>query len=110
MLRKQVVLLTSVTLLVALITNIAGWIQNAEAHPSIVTKVYVTHYCVDETTTRPQNDICKSTEYSYYSYFWPSKNHPKKKSDPDHTSHGAIYDEVEKSKFEYVDSCSQCSF
>ena len=61
--KKTVVSLTSAILMIALITNIAGWIHHAEAHPSIIITINVTEYCVDTTTTRPQNDICSYREF-----------------------------------------------
>ena len=57
--RKQVVLLTSIILLVALITNMMGLIQDAEAHVTVVLFDNVTHSCVD--TDHPyQSDICQT--------------------------------------------------
>ena len=60
--RKQVVSLTSAILMIALITNIAGWIHHAEAHPDLILTLNVTHSCVD--TDHPyQSDICQTVLY-----------------------------------------------
>ncbi len=106
--RKRVVLLTFTTGMVFLVTTIAVWIHNAEAHASLVETVNVTEYCVDTTTTHPQNDICSTDEYTLIKMTYPSQDHPKKKSDPDHTSHGTHYDDVDDTIFVNVTSCSQC--
>ncbi len=60
--RKQAIALTSAILMVALLTNIAGWIQNAEATPVLTIKIYVTHACVD-SDHGGQSDICKSKDF-----------------------------------------------
>lgn len=104
--RKQVVSLTSAILMVALITTVV-WIHNAEANPSKITTVNVTHACVDTTPPYPQNDVCKITQYSYYSYMWPWAGHQWE--DP-HGWHLKSYDEIDKYTSEHVTSCSQCSW
>ena len=63
MLRKQVVSLTSAILMVALITNIAGLIKDAEADRVRVVKQNVTHSCVD-TDHPSQSNICQTVQFS----------------------------------------------
>ncbi len=61
--RKQVVSLTSAILMVALITNFAGLIQDAEADPVRVVKQNVTHACVD-TDHPSQSDVCQTVQFT----------------------------------------------
>ena len=101
--RKQVVSLTSAILMVALITNIAGWIQNAEAHPSLTLKQNITHACVD-TDHNYQSDICQSISYTQWSYRYPWTGHTW--DSPRH--HGVLSSEKDVYKSTGVTSCSQC--
>ena len=106
--RKQVVLFTSTILVVTLITLLGVWIQNAEADPTMVITVDVTESCVYESTTYPQNDVCKSQEYTVTVSYTPP-GHPAIPSNA-HTSHGVYTDNVSKYKATYVNSCSECPF
>ena len=102
--RKQVVLLTSTILMIALITNFAGLIQDAEANPSGVITVNVTHACVD-SDHGGQSDICQTVHYSYNHYIWPWVGH---QWDDPHGSHMVSYGSTDKYKSSSVTSCSQC--
>ena len=102
--RKQVVSLTSAILMVAFITNIAEWIQDVEADPSITRKSYVTRVCVD-SDHGGQSDICKSYEYTEWRYWWPWTGH---NTEYPHGNHGRLYSERYVYSSTHVTSCSQC--
>jgi hypothetical protein len=94
--RKQVILLTSTILMVALITNIAGWLHNAEADPAIIITWNVTHACVD-TDHNYQSDVCQTVDYID---IWSLDPIPH----PD--DHGTFEDDRDTYKSTSVTSCS----
>ena len=93
--RKQVVSLTSAILMVALITNIAGWIQNAEADISVVVVHNITHSCVD-TDHPSQSDICQTVDEIVIVALPPLHGH------------GFVLAEEDRFRSTGVTSCSQC--
>ena len=96
--RKQVVSLTSAILMIALITNFVGLIQNAEAHASLILTQNVTKACVD--TDHPhQSDICQTVQYTMTAYAYPNPH-------PDEHSQYNLAEDVYRSTG--VTSCSQC--
>lgn len=99
MLRKQVVSLTSAILMVALITNIAGWIHHAEAHPDLILTLNVEHPCVDSNSGHPWNDICQTVDYIVEVTNVPVP-HP--------ASHNQDTEEKDAVWFTSVSKCSKC--
>ena len=96
--RKQVVSLTSAIVVIALITNVAGWIHHAEAHPDLILTLNVTHCCVD--TDHPyQSDICQTVTYELII-----------ETDPNPHPANHNQDEEERNVFwsTGVTSCPQC--
>ena len=93
--RKQVVSLTSAILVVALITNITGWIQDAEANPVKVYVQNVTHHCYDSNSGHPWNDICQTVNYTRTLIPYPHE-------------HALLLIFEDKLKFTTVSSCTQC--
>ena len=104
--RKQVVSLTSAIFMVTLITNFVGLIKDAEATPSIVTTVNVTHACVD-SDHGGQSDICKIKEFTELEYTYPWAGHQQEYP---HGWHVTFFNEKNQYTSEHVTSCSQCSW
>lgn len=98
--RKQVVSLTSAILMVALITNFVGLIQDAEATPLLTIKIFVTHSCVD-TDHPSQSDICQTVDFIDWYYMYHGEQDP-------HQDHDEKYFEESHFKSTHVTSCSQC--
>lgn len=96
--RKQAVSLTSAILMVALITNIVGWVHNAEAHPHMIVTQNVTHACVDTDHTY-QSDICQAVQFTVIVELYP---------DPHPDEHGQFQDNRNVYISTGVTSCSQC--
>jgi hypothetical protein len=101
--RQQVVSLTSAILMIALITNIVGWIQDAEATPDEIVTQNITHTCVD--TDHPyQSDICQSVSWTSVIKFHPPDPHPSSHA----PSHAVVESEDDYFWSTGVTSCNQC--
>ncbi len=96
--RKQVVLLASVILMIALITNIGGWIQNTEANPNSIITTHLLEACVD-TDHGSQSDICQSVK-------WTSV--VEISSTPHPSDHAVQKIETNSYSSTGVTSCNQC--